>query len=214
MLSRSNHSIEFQTKENHNRTEFCTSNSIPSDYSNTNSLIISISNSAFLYFLILNCSIFISALDTKIVNTVSKENSKIVIFPSTSGIQVSLEFLLLSDHVKYRQNLKLPDRSLDLNTLYNATLVALLTKGDPILSPIVKALQNKEETIKAKEPYFNLFLRDLHESDGFLYMDCKLVIPFTLKNARMKTLHQTHPRQFGMKYLAQNIWWHRINRQI
>ena len=113
------------------------------------------------------------------------ENCKIVIFPSVSGIQVSLEFLLLSDHVKYRQILKLPDRSLDLNTLFNATLVALLTKGDPILSPIVKALQNKEETIKAKEPYFNLFLRDLHESDGFLYMDCKLVIPFTLKNARM-----------------------------
>ena len=82
------------------------------------------------------------------------ENSKIVIFPSTSGIQVFLEFLLLSDHVKlvneYRESLKLPDRHLDLNTLYSATLVALLREDDPILCPIVKALQNKEETIKAK----------------------------------------------------------------
>ena len=40
---------------NHNRTEFCTSNCIPTDYSKTNSLIISISNSALFYFLILNC---------------------------------------------------------------------------------------------------------------------------------------------------------------
>ena len=78
------------------------------------------------------------------------ENSKIVIIPSTSGIQVSLEFQLLSDHVKYRENLKLPDRPLDLNTVYNATLVSLLTEDDPILCPTVKALQNKDETVRAK----------------------------------------------------------------
>ena len=82
------------------------------------------------------------------------ENSKIVIIPSTSGIQVSLEFLLLSVHVKlvnkYRENLKLPDRPLDLNTVYNAALVALLTEDDPISCPTLKALQNKEETVKAK----------------------------------------------------------------
>ena len=30
----------------------------------------------------------------------------------------------------------------------------------------------------------------------------------------MKTLHGTHPGQFGMKYLAQYIWWPHINRQI
>ena len=36
----------------HNRTEFCTSNCIPTDYSNTNPIIFSISNSEF--FLLLN----------------------------------------------------------------------------------------------------------------------------------------------------------------
>ena len=30
----------------------------------------------------------------------------------------------------------------------------------------------------------------------------------------MKTLHETHPGQFGTKYLAQYIWWPFINRQI
>ena len=36
----------------HNRTKFCTSNCIPTDYSNTNPILISISNSVF--FLLLN----------------------------------------------------------------------------------------------------------------------------------------------------------------
>ena len=54
----------------------------------------------FLYFLILNCSIINSALDRNFVKTVIMEKGKIVIFSSSSGIQVSLEFLLLSDHIK------------------------------------------------------------------------------------------------------------------
>ena len=203
---------------NHRRTEFCTSNCIPTDYSNTNTLIISISNSAFLYFLILNRSLINSPVDKKIVDTVNMNNKNIVINPTTSGISVDLEFKLLPNHInlvkKYRENLKLPDRPLDLNILFNAKLVALLTEDDPMLSPIVKALQNKVEKINADSPYFKHFTRDLHESDGLLYMDGKLVIPFTLRNAMMKTLHETHPGQFGMKYLAQYIWWPHINRQI
>ena len=203
---------------NHRRTEFCTSNCIPTDYSNTNTLIISISNSAFLYFLILNCSLINSPVDKKIVDTVNMNNNNIVINPTTSGISVDLEFKLLPNHInlvkKYRENLKLPDRPLDLNILFNAKLVALLTEDDPMLIPIVKALQNKVEKINADSPYFKHFTRDLHESDGLLYMDGKLVIPFTLRNAMMKTLHETHPGQFGMKYLAQYIWWPHINRQI
>ena len=101
-----------------------------------------------------------------------------------------------------------------MNILFNAKLVALLTEDDPMLNPIVKALQNEVEKIKANSPYFKHFFRDLHESDGLLYMDGKLVIPFSLRNAMMKALHETHPGQFGMKYLAQYIWWPHINRQI
>ena len=70
------------------------------------------------------------------------------------------------------------------------------------------------ETINANSPYFKHFNRYLHESDGLLYMDGKLLIPFTRRNAMLKTLHETHPGQFGMKYLAQYIWWPHINRQI
>ena len=69
------------------------------------------------------------------------DNKKIVINPSISGIEKSLDFPLLSDYLnlvnKYQENLKLPERPLDLNTLFNAKLVALLTEVGPMLSPIV-----------------------------------------------------------------------------
>ena len=97
-------------------------------------------------------------------------NKNIVINPSTSGISVDLDYPLLPDYAnlvkKYRENLKLPDRPLDLNILFNAKLVALLTEDDPMLKPIFKALQNKVEKNNANSPYFKHFTRDLHESDG------------------------------------------------
>ena len=108
----------------------------------------------------------------------------------------------------------MPDRPLNLNILFNAKLVALLSEDNSMLNPIVKAFQNKVETINANSPYFKHFTRNLYESDELFYMDGKLVIPFTLRNAKLKTFHETHPGQFGMKYLAQYVWWPHINRQI
>ena len=145
-------------------------------------------------------------------------NRNFVINTSTSGISLALEFILLPDHAnlvkKYRENLKLPDRPVDLNILFNAKLVALLTENEPMLIPILKALQIKVETINANSPYFKHFTRDLHESDGLVYMDGKFVITFTLRNALIKTLHETHPGQFGRIYLAQYVWWPHIKSQI
>ena len=149
-----------------NRTEFCTSNCIPTDFSNTNPIIISISNSALFYFLILNCRLINSPVDKKFVDTVNMNHKNIVINLSTSGISVGLDLPLLSDHANlvknYRENLKLPDRLLDLNVLFNAKLIALLPEDDPILNPIVKALQNKVEKINANSPYFKHFTRDCY----------------------------------------------------
>ena len=144
------------------------------DYSKTNPLIISISNSALFYFLIVGIYLFLIVCKRYllIVDTVNMNNKNIVINPSTSRISVDLDYLLLPDHAnlvkKYRKNLKLPDRPLDLDILFNAKLVALLTKDDPMLNPIVKALQNKVEKTNANSPYFKHFTRDLHEPDGLL----------------------------------------------
>ena len=125
--------------------------------------------------MILNCRLIIPPVDKKIVDTVDMNNKNIVINPSTSGISVDLDLPLLPDHAnlvkKYRENLKLPDRPLNLNILFNAKLVALLTEDDPMLNPIVDALQKKVEKINANSPYFKHFTRDLHESDKLFYMD-------------------------------------------
>ena len=134
-------------------------------------------------------------------------NNQIVINPSISGSHVTIYFPISSEHkklvFKYREILKFPERPSDLNLLFNAKLVAHLTEEDPMLGPIVSALQNKVEKINANSHYLEHFKKDLHESDGLLYMDRNLVIPFTLRNAVMKTLHESHRGQFGMKYLAQ-----------
>ena len=201
------------------RTEFCNSKRIPSDFSSTDSTKIYLFYlEAFIYFLILNSSLISNPSDLKLINSVNRSNNQIVVNPSTSGIQVSIDFQISPEHkklvTKLRENLKLPERPLDLNTLFNAKLVALLTEDDEMLNPIVEALQEKVENINANSRYLHQFSKDLHESDGLLYMDGKMVIPFTLRNAVLKTLHESHPGQFGMKYLAQYIWWPHINRQI
>ena len=204
--------------QKHYRTELCNSKCIPSDFSNTDFTKIILSNSAFIYFLILNSSLISNPSDLKLINSVNMSNNQIVVNPSTSGIQVSIDFQISSEHkklvTKFRENLKLPERPLDLNTLFNAKLVALLTEDNELLNPIVKALQKKVDNINANSRYLHQFSKELHESDGLFYMDGKLVIPFTLRNAVLKTLHESHPGQFGMKYLAQYIWWPHIYRQI
>ena len=211
-----NSSISF-CNQKHYRTEFWNSKCIPSDFSRTDSTEIFLSNSAFIYFLILNSSLITNPLDLKLINSVNMSNNQIVVNPSTSGIQVSIDFQISSEHkklvTKFRESLKLPERPLDLNTLFIAKLFALLTEDDEMLNPIVKALQKKVENINAYSRYLHQFSKGLHESDGLLYMDGKLVIPFTLRHAVLKTLHESHPGQFGMKYLAQYIWWPHINRQ-
>ena len=98
----------------------------------------------------------------------------------------------------------MPERSLVLNTFSNAKLLALLSKDDPILRPIVKAFRkNKVEMISSDSPYFHLFVSDLHESDGLLYIDGELVVPFTLKNVIVKNIHEDYPDQFAIKYVAE-----------
>ena len=139
--------------QKHYRTEFCNSKCILSDFSSTDSTKIFLSNSAFIYFLILNSSLISNPSDLKFINSVNMSNNQIVVNPSTSGIQVSIDFQISSEHkklvTKFRENHKLLDRPLDLNTLFNAKLVALLTEDDEMLNPIVKALQKKLKNVNA-----------------------------------------------------------------
>ena len=50
--------------------------------------------------------------------------------------------------------------------------------------------------------------------DGLLFNDNKLIVPAALRSPFMSFFHETHPRQFGMKSLAENIWWPHLYREI
>ena len=83
-------------------------------------------------------------------------NNQIIVNPFTSGIQVLIDFQISSEHkklvTKFRENLKLTERPLDLNTLFNAKLVALLTEDDEMLNPIVEGFTEKIKKHQRKFP--------------------------------------------------------------
>ena len=45
-------------------------------------------------------------------------------------------------------------------------------------------------------------------------MDKKLVIPTAARGAISSILHESHPGQIGLKFLAEYIWWPHIYREI
>ena len=70
----------------------------------------------------------IDSQDHTIVNSVNMSKDQIVINPSTSRNQVTVEFPILSEYeklvTKYRENFKLPEGPWVLNSLFSARLVA------------------------------------------------------------------------------------------
>ena len=56
--------------------------------------------------------------------------------------------------------------------------------------------------------------KDLHVKDDLLILDNKLVVPATIRGTFSEMLHGTHPGQFGMKSLAEYVWWPHIYREI
>ena len=50
--------------------------------------------------------------------------------------------------------------------------------------------------------------------EGLVFNDNKLIVPAALRSPLRSLLHETHPGQFGMKSLAENIWWPHLYREI
>ena len=64
------------------------------------------------------------------------------------------------------------------------------------------------------EDYMKNYEKDLHRRDDLLFMDNKIVKPATARGAFSSILHESHPSQFGMSFLAEIIWWLHIYREI
>ena len=50
--------------------------------------------------------------------------------------------------------------------------------------------------------------------DELLFLDNKLVVPATIRGSFNSMLHETHPGQFGMKSVAEYLWWPHFYREI
>ena len=58
------------------------------------------------------------------------------------------------------------------------------------------------------------FQRDIHVKEGLLFNDNKLIVPAALRSPFLSLLHENHQGHFGMKSLAENIWWPHLYRKI
>ena len=88
-----------------------------------------------------------------------------------------------------------------------------MTREDKVLCDLI-------ETIKTNRPlgihgaYIKIYAKDLQVKDDLLFLDNKLVVPATIRETFNWMLHETHPGQFGMKSLAEYLWWPHIYREI
>ena len=128
--------------QKHHRTELCNSKCFPSDFSIIDTTKITISNPAFIYFLILNCSLIMNSQDRKIIKSVNMSNNQIVINPSTSGIQVTIDFPISSEHKKlvskYREALQNKVEKINANSHYLNQFTKDLHESDGTFKQIVK----------------------------------------------------------------------------
>ena len=70
-------------------------------------------------------------------------------------------------------------------------MIAWLTEEDSILYPMVRDFEkNRDIKITKSGSYFNQFYKDLHTENGLFYLDNKWCLPFVLRTAAMKLLHE------------------------
>ena len=114
---------------------------------------------------------------------------------------------------KYKGDLRLPDNPLSLSDHCSNKLIKPMTDEDKILKEVKKAVQEGKPLDKFGA-YLKNFQRDIHVKEGLLFNDNKLIVPAALRSPFLSLLHETHPGQFGMKALAENIWWPHLYREI
>ena len=114
---------------------------------------------------------------------------------------------------KHKGDLRLPDNPLSLTDHCSNELIKLMTDEDKILKELKKAVQEGRPLDKFGACLKN-FQRDIHVKERLLFKDNKLIVPAALRSPFLSLLHETHPGQFGMKALAENIWWPHLYREI
>ena len=148
----------------------------------------------------------------------SDKTSKISLRAESQGITLNFDNDIISEIdkkilAKYIGELKLPSTPLVLTEHCSKKLLKLMTNEEKILKDVKKAVEDGRP-LDRFGAYLKTFQRDIHVKEGLLIIDNKLLVPAALRSPFMSLLHETHPGQFGMKSLAENIWWPHLYREI
>ena len=101
-------------------------------------------------------------------------DSQFVVNPNPSGVHVSLivenpDSKQITLARKYRESLKLSEKPLKINSLFNTKILALLTEEVILLKPLVRALEAKKYLHATKVgAYFHQYYKIFHTSKLFL----------------------------------------------
>ena len=202
---------------NHSRTENCTTNCQPVDNSKFNFKRITFSDKVLLHFLLLNRHL-IPPNKKKQELPMDKVIEPLLIIPEEHNIALKFtDDRLPPDHAdllrRYKADLNLPNSPIRPENHCSKKLLQIMTREDTVLWDLI-------ETIKRNRPmgihgtYMKNYTKDLHVKDELLFLDNKLVVPATIRGTFNSMLHETHPGQFGMKFLAEYLWWPHTYREI
>ena len=114
---------------------------------------------------------------------------------------------------KYKGDLRLPAMPLAFREHCSNKLIKLMTDEDKLLSDVKKAVE-EGRPLDRFGAYLKTFQWDIHIKDWLIFNDNKLIVPAALRSPFMSLLQKTHQGQFGMKSLAENIWWPHLYREI
>ena len=98
----------------------------------------------------------------------------------------------------------MPQYRKNFSQVFEEEFVAEATQKDWQMTPIIKLIRDKDwETLKKVSPFLYSLKRDLSITpSGCILYDNRLMVPSSLKQLVINSLHQTHPGQAGMLQLV------------
>ena len=94
----------------------------------------------------------------------------------------------------------MPHYRKNLNQVFGEEFLAEATQKDKQIAPIIELIKDKDwDTLEKISPYVYTLKRDLAVTPtGCVLYDNRLMVPSSLKQLVINSLHLTHPGQVGM----------------
>ena len=150
----------------------------------------------------------------------SKSSDLLVIVPEDHNIVLNFkDDFLNNDHAallkRYREKLSLPSSPLIPEIQRSRKLLQIMTKDDKTLWDLITTLIMKMgRPLGIYGSFMKSYENNVQARDELLFLDDNLLVPAAARKACSSRLDESHPGQFGMKFLAESIWWPHIYIEI